>query len=140
VFVDYAFVCDYAEAKDKVNALGIGFDRIYAAKVPYKHSHFSVVVQLKFSRTEVGQKPVQIHLTDADGAEVIPPINGQIAVSTPPPGILENTTRLVMEFAGVEFKAYGDYSIRVDVAAQEMVSIPLSVVAPPVKPGTPPAV
>jgi hypothetical protein len=140
VFVDYAFVCDYAEAKDKVNALGIGFDRIYAAKVPYKHSHFSVVVQLKFSRTEVGQKPVQIHLTDADGAEVIPPINGQIAVSTPPSGILENTTRLVMEFAGVEFKAYGDYSIRVDVAAQEMVSIPLNIAAPPVKPGTPPAV
>ena len=140
MFVDYAFICDYAEAKDKVNALGIGFDRIYAAKVPYKHSHFSVVVQLKFSRTEVGQKPVQIHLTDADGAEVIPPINGQISVSTPPPGILENTTRLVMEFAGVEFKAYGDYSIRVDVAAQEMVSIPLNISAPPVKPGTPPAV
>jgi hypothetical protein len=134
MFVDFAFICDYAEAKDKVNAIGIGFDRIYAPKVPVKVTHFSLVVQLKFTRAEAGQKPVQVHLTDADGAEVIPPINGQISVTAPPPGILENTTRLVMEFAGVEFKNYGDYSIRVDVATQEMVSIPLSIVAPPAKP------
>jgi hypothetical protein len=134
MFVDFAFICDYAEAKDKVNALGIGFDRIYAPKVPVKHPHFSIVVQLKFTRTEAGPKPIQIHLTDADGAEVIPPINGQINVNVPPPGVLESTTRMVMEFAGVEFKNYGDYSIRVDIATQEMVSIPLSIVQPPVKP------
>ena len=133
--VDFAFICDFAEAKDKVNALGIGFDRIYAKSVPMKHPHFSVVVQLKFTGTEVGPKPVQIHLTDADGKECVPVINGQIVVNPPPPGLLETTTRLVMEFANVEFKAYGDYSIRVDIAAQEMVSIPISVVPTP----TPPA-
>jgi hypothetical protein len=134
--VDFAFICDYAEAREKVNALGIGFEKIYAPKVPVKHPHFSVVVQLKFTRTEAGPKDVQVHLTDADGAEVIPPINGKIVVNVPPPGILEGTTRLVMEFANVEFKTYGDYSVRVDVATQEMVSIPIAVVAPPVKPQT----
>jgi hypothetical protein len=132
--VDFAFICDFAEAKDKVNALGIGFDRIYAKNVPMKHPHFSVVVQLKFTRTEAGQKPVQIHLTDADGNECVPVINGQITVNAPPPGALETTTRLVMEFANVEFKAYGDYSIRVDIAAQEMVSIPISIIAAPTPP------
>jgi hypothetical protein len=132
--VDYAFICDYAEAKDKVNALGIGFDRIYAKNAPVRHPHFSVVIQLRFTRTEIGPKPVQIHLTDADGTDITPPVNGQIVVNTPPPGFLEVTARLVMEFANVEFKNYGDYAIRVDVAAQEMVSIPISIVQLPERP------
>jgi hypothetical protein len=137
MYVDFAFICDYAEARDKINAMGIGFDRIFAPKVPAKHPHFSVVVQLKFTRTEAGPKDIQVHLTDADGAEVIPPINGKIVVNVPPPGVMESPTRLVMEFANVEFKTYGDYAIRVDVAAQEMVSIPLSVSAPPQNPAQP---
>lgn len=132
--VDFAFICDYAEAREKVNALGIGFDRVFAPKIPFKHPHFSVVVQLKFTRTEAGQKDVQVHLTDADGMDVIPVINGKIAVNPAPPGILENTTRLVMEFANVEFKAYGDYSVRVNIGGQEVVSIPLNISAPPQKP------
>ena len=135
--VDFAFICDYAEAGNKINAMGIGFERIFAPKVPVKHPHFSVVVQLKFERTETGAKDIQVHLTDADGAEVIPPVNGKIVVNTPPPGMFESSTRLVMEFANVEFKVYGDYAIRVDVDAQEMVSISLTVTAPPVQSPTP---
>ena len=129
--VDFAFICDYAEARDKVNALGIGFERIFAQKVPAKHPHFSLVVQLKFTRTEAGSKDVQVHLTDADGTDIIPAINGKIVVNVPPPGTLESTTRLVMEFANVEFKDYGEYSVRVNIATQEVVSIPLTVSAPP---------
>ncbi len=136
--VDFAFICDYAEAREKVNALGIGFERIFASKVPAKHPHFSVVLQLKFTRTEAGPKDVQVHLTDADGTDIIPAINGKIVVNVPPSGILEGATRLVMEFVNVEFKNYGDYAVRVDVATQEIVSIPLSVAPPPVKPGAPP--
>ena len=135
--VDFAFICDYAEARDKVNALGIGFERIFAQKVPAKHPHFSVVVQLKFTRTEAGPKDIQVHLTDADGTDIIPAVNGQITVNVPPPGTLESTTRLVMEFNNVEFKTYGDYAIRVDVATQEMVSIPLNVSPPPQNPTLP---
>ncbi len=133
--VDYAFICDYAEAKEKVNALGIGFDRIYAKSVPVKHPHFSVVVQLKFPGMEAGPKAIRIHLTDADGKDIIPPINGQITVSTPPPNILESATRLVMEFANVEFKNYGDYAVTVNVDGQEAASIPISITPAPERPG-----
>ena len=38
--VDFAFICDYAEATNKINALGIGFDTIMAARVPTRHPHF----------------------------------------------------------------------------------------------------
>jgi len=129
--VDYAFICDFAEAREKVNALGIGFDRIFAPKIPARHPHFSVVVQLKFSRTEIGTKDIQVHLTDADGTDIIPPINSQIVIGAPPVGILEGAARLVMEFGNVEFKNYGDYSVRVNVATQEVVSIPITVAQPP---------
>ena len=129
--IDYAFICDFAEAREKVNALGIGFDRIFAPKIPVKHPHFSIVVQLKFNRTETGTKDVEVHLTDADGTDIIPPVKGQIVVNAPPPGILEGTARLVMEFGNVEFKNYGDYAVRVNIATQEVVSIPLSITQPP---------
>lgn len=132
--VDYAFICDFAEAKDKVNALGIGFDRIYAPKVPAKHPHFSIVLQLKFNRTEAGTKDVRVHLTDADGMDVIPPIKGQLVVNAPPPGVLEATTRMVMEFGNVEFKKYGDYAVRVNIGGQEIASMPISISVPPHKP------
>ena len=38
--VDFAFICDYAEATNKINALGIGFDTIMAQKAPVKHPSF----------------------------------------------------------------------------------------------------
>jgi len=129
--VDYAFICDFAEARDKVNAIGIGFERIFASGLPARHPHFSVVVQLRFSRTETGKKSIQVHLTDADGSDIIKPVSGQIVVNTPPSGILEATTRIVMEFGNVEFRNYGDYSVRVNLENQEIVSIPLSVTEPP---------
>lgn len=129
--VDYAFICDFATGRDKINALGIGFDRIYAQKMPARHSHFSVVVQLKFNRTEAGRKDVQIHLIDADGVDVIPPIKGGLEIKPSPDAGLESTARLVMEFGNVEFKHYGDYSVSVNIATQQVVSIPLSLVEPP---------
>lgn len=129
--VDYAFICDYAEARDKVNALGIGFDTIYAQKLPARHPHFSVVTQLRFSLTETGSKSVVVHLIDADGKGVIPPLNGNIMVNPPPAGTLESTARLVMEFGNVEFKEYGNYSVRVNVEGREVVSIPIRIAEPP---------
>ena len=129
--VDYAFICDYAEARDKVNALGIGFDTIYAQKLPARHPHFSVVLQLRFSLTEVGSKSVKVHLIDADGKDVIPPVNGNIQVNPPQLGVLESTARLVMEFGNVEFKEYAHYSVKVNLEGQEVVSIPIRVAQPP---------
>ena len=134
--VDFAFICDYAEAKDKINALGIGFSRIYAKKMPARHAHFSLVAQLKFIRIEAGTKKVQVNLIDADGASIIPPINTQLEVKPPPQGVLESKTRLVMEFGNVEFKKYGDYSIRLNMDGQEIVSIPLVVTQPSPPPAT----
>ncbi|MFC1913391.1 DUF6941 family protein [Chloroflexota bacterium] len=125
--VDYAFICDYADTKDKVNALGIGFEKIFAAQVPTTHPHFHIVAQLRFSRSEVGAKDVVVLLIDADGGDVISPLKGRIDIKQPPPGQLETTVRINMGFNNVKFKDYGNYSVRVSVAGQEMVDIPLRI-------------
>ncbi|MFC1969580.1 DUF6941 family protein [Chloroflexota bacterium] len=128
--VDYAFICDYAESKDKVNALGIGFSTIYAPQLPMKHPHFHVVVQLRFSRSEIGIKDFMALLIDADGVDVINPLTGRLEVSQPSHGQLGNSFRINMGFNNVEFKEYGSYSIRVSVSGQEVVDIPLRVAEP----------
>jgi hypothetical protein len=128
--VDYAFICDYAEASGKVNALGIGFDIIYAPQVPVHHRHFCLVVQLRASIVEAGPKKVEVHLINQDGKDIIPIIRGQIAFPKVE-GRTDSIGRLVMEFSNVEFKGYGPHSVRLAVEGVEMVDVPFTVSEPP---------
>lgn len=128
--VDYAFICDYAEASGKLSALGIGFDGIFTSQVPCKHSHFCLVVQLRVSIVEAGLKKIEVHLVDQDGKNVIPIIRGQVVIPKVE-GKTESVGRIVMEFGNVEFKNYGPYSVRLTVEGVEMVDIPFAVSEPP---------
>jgi hypothetical protein len=129
---DFAFICDYAEAAGKVNALGIGFDTIHAAQVPVRHPHFSLVLQLRTSVAEAGQKRIQVNLVDEDGKDVIPTVQGQFNLPRTE-GRSYSIGRFVMEFNSVEFKSYGSYSVTVAVEGLEVASIPFRVAAPPAK-------
>ena len=128
--VDYQFICDYAEASGKVNALGIGFDAIYAPQLPFKHRHFCLVVQLRASIVEAGPKKIEVHLIDQDGKDVIPVLRGQ-AVIPKVEGRTESVSRIVMEFGNVEFKNYGPHSVRMTVEGVQMVDVPFTVSEPP---------
>jgi len=44
--VEYAFLCDYAEAGNKLTAVGIGVDSIYADAVPAVHPQIFTVMGL----------------------------------------------------------------------------------------------
>jgi hypothetical protein len=133
VDIDYAFICDYAEGgpRGKISALGIGFDSIFAPKVPHRFPHFHLVFQLRASIAEVGRKGVFVSLIDADGKEVVPPLKREIEILKPSPGEIEATVRGNIGFANVEFPRFGNYSIHVVVAGVEMTRIPLRVVEPP---------
>lgn len=131
--VDFAFVCDYAEATNKINALGIGFDAIYAASVPAKHPTFFLVVQLRANTVEAGDKNLEVHLIDEDGKEIIPALKGKFSIARPAAGT-ESTGRLAMRFEHVEFPRYGAYSLHVLIEGHEMVRIPLRVIQAPVEP------
>ncbi len=130
---DFAFVCDAAEATTKINALGIGFDTIYAVQLPVRHPHFSLVLQLRASPAEAGQKRIAVNLVDEDGRDVITAVQGQFNIPRTE-GRTYGVGRFVMEFNSVEFKSYGSYTLAVTVEGMEVASIPFRVLQPPKAP------
>ena len=127
---DFAFICDYAEVAGKINALGIGFDTIYAPKVPAKHPSFFLVLQLRASVVEAGEKNLEVHLIDEDGKDIIPVVRGKFSIPKPTVGT-ESKGRIAMQFHNVEFPRYGSYSLHAMIEGQEMVRVPLKVSPPP---------
>ena len=128
--LDFAFICDYAEVLGKINALGIGFDTIYASKVPAKHPLFSLVLQLRASPTESGERNLKISLINDDGKELMPPLSGKIEVRKPESG-LENIHRIAVAIRDVEFPKYGNYSLRTVIDGKELSSINIKIMPSP---------
>jgi hypothetical protein len=135
--IDFSFICDYADVTGKINALGIGFDTIYSPRVPCKHPSFFLVVQVRASTVESGEKNLRVNLIDEDGKDVIPAITGKFTIPKPASG-MESVGRIAMRFNNVEFPRYGDYSLHAVIEGHEMVRVPLKVIQPPV-PATPPS-
>ena len=129
--IDFAFICDHAQIGQKIDAMGIGFDTIQASEVPAQHRHFALVVQLRASVPEAGDKDLTISLIDSDGADVIPAIQATLNIPAPPPGTAESIGRMMINFDNVEFPSFSQYSIHVVVQGTEMVRIPLRVVQAP---------
>ena len=128
--VDFAFICDYADAMGKINALGIGFDTIYAPKVPFRHPMFSFVLQLRASVVEVGAKKLEVHLIDEDGNDIIPVLRKDIQVIRPITGV-ESVAKVALHFRNVEFPRHGSYSLRAVLDGSEIASVPINVNLPP---------
>ncbi len=128
--VDFAFLCDYADASGKLTAVGIGFDQIFAPQVPCTHGLMHVVAQLRASVAEEGTKQLTLRFLDADGADVIPAFSADIEVRSPVPGS-EATARFNCGLPNVTFEKYGDYAIHILIDGNEMQRIPFAVVSPP---------
>ncbi|MBM4405353.1 MAG: hypothetical protein FJ039_04105 [Chloroflexi bacterium] len=125
--LDFAFICDYAEVSNKINALGIGFDTIFAQSTPVTHGSFHLVAQFRAEPTEVGQKRITLSIIDADGKAVINPAEAAITIGPPAPGSYDIVARVSIAFGSVTFPRFGAYSLHADVEGQEMVRIPLRV-------------
>jgi hypothetical protein len=131
--IDFAFVCDYADVSGKINALGVGFDTIYSQTVPCKHNLFFLVMQIRASSLEIGEKEVEVNLIDDDGKSILSPLKGKINVAKPPSGT-ESISRLALQFQNVEFPRYGTYSLHTLVEGHEMVRVPIKISRPPSQP------
>jgi len=136
--VDFAFICDYANITNKVNAMGIGFDTIYAPEVPVKHPSFFLVFQIRASVVEAGEKDMTVNIIDEDGREIIPEIKGKMNIPRPTSGT-ESVGKIAINFSNIEFPRYCSYSIHAMIEGREMVRIPFKVGSPPSK-GQQPAV
>ena len=130
MLVDFAFICDYAEVTAKINALGIGFDTIYASSEPARHPSFFLVFQVRANVVEAGEKNLKVSLIDEDGKNIIPDINSKINISKPREGT-EGVARFALQFGMVQFPKYGSYSIHAVIDGHQMIDIPLKVSPPP---------
>jgi len=129
--IDFAFICDYADTSGgKINALGIGFDTIYASTIPIHHPLFFLVFQIRANVVEAGEKSMVVNLIDDDGQNIIPPLNGKINIAKPAAGT-ESVGRVAMAFNGVRFPKYGSYSLHAVVEGHDMVNVSMKVSQPP---------
>jgi hypothetical protein len=128
VDTEFAFICDFAEQDRKLHAVGIGWDQITARSVPHRQPNIGVVTRLRGSIAEKGMKDISIRLIDADGADVIPPIQQQVDFN---PGALEGHVNVVVQMANVPFNRYGAYAIHVLVAGEQKARLAFTVVEPP---------
>ena len=123
----FAFICDSADASGgKINALGIGFDTIYAMNIPTTHPHFYLVLKLRADAAEAGEKDIRINLIDADGQDVREPIKGVQMVARPS-GTTETMASLVVGFSNVQFQKFGSHSLHVVIHGNTMARIGLTV-------------
>jgi hypothetical protein len=129
--VDFAFVCDYADANGKVNALGIGFDTIFAASAP-TIANFYIVVQLHMDPAEARSLTVRLRLADDEDRNVAPPLEltGEQLdsglkteiVTEPPPG--ESASIRIITGVRSPIPRFGQYFVRVSAQGDEIVKIP----------------
>ncbi len=110
--VEYAFLCDYAEPGNKLTAVGIGIDSVYAASLPANHAQLFAVLALKFTPNETQRtRTFEMHLQDADAKDIIPPITGNLDIPAPAEGMTYRTSRIVNGLYGVPLQKYGDYQV-----------------------------
>ena len=127
--VEYAFLCDYAEpATAKFAAIGIGIDTIYAEAVPAVHSHFFSVLAMRFTANETGrEKSYEMHVQDADGRDVVPPVSGSVEIPPPPEGLMSRTHRFVNGLYMIKFEKFGSYQVSWLIEGTEVHAVPFQV-------------
>ncbi len=128
---NYAFLCDFAQeaGAGKINALGIGLASIQAATLPAKDSQMTFAASLSGTIAEAGMKKVELRLIDADGANVLPPLDVNLDFAVHEPA-LEGNLNLIFNLNGVSFPKYGQYAFHLVVQGNELARAPFSVIAP----------
>jgi hypothetical protein len=131
VDTEFAFLCDFAEQDRKLHAVGIGWDQITARSLPHRQPNIGVVARLRGSIAEKGAKDISIRLIDADGGDVIPPIQQQVEFN---PNGLEGHVNVVVQMSNIPLNRYGPYAIHVLVHGEQKARLAFDLVEPPTTP------
>lgn len=119
----HAFFCDAAtsDSSGKLNVLGI-FDNIKAKAFPATHPEMSLVLTLRGHRSEIGSHALKINLVDADGKEILPPIEGKFVLH---PEALD--ANLILHIQNLILPAPGTFSADITVDNHFLQSVALTV-------------
>jgi hypothetical protein len=122
---EFAFLADFAEQDRKLHAVGIGWDTLTARSLPHRQPFMAVVARLRGTIAEKGTKDIVIRLIDADGQDVIPPIQQQVEFN---PNGLEGHVAVVVQLSSVPFNTYGSYAVHLLVHGEQKARLPFVVV------------
>lgn len=131
--LELAFLCDAAtDAGGKLNALGIGVDRLILSELPQHHRRLTLVTRIAFEPEDAGDRRFAIELVGPDGNAVAPRVEGnlQVQFGDPPQTSRAN---ILIELANPLFTVAGPHEAKLSLDGAELVALPLDVTvqAPP---------
>jgi len=125
--VEAFLICDAASDQyGKLSLLG-AFDAIMSAQAPVVHPQFSVVLRIRFQKSESGNHPFRINIIDEDGKSIMAkPVNGNVNVQ------IEQADESVVinivgNFRDVKFERFARYSVDLTMDGKQRGTLPLNV-------------
>jgi hypothetical protein len=123
--VEIFSLCDFAtvDAGSKMTLLGV-FDTVLAASAPAAHGICALAVRIRFDKIEDGQKKIRISFVDSDGQPILPSMEAQIFVQTPP-NRSSSTSHFVSIMTQLILPKFGEYEIDLAIDGRQEASTPL---------------
>ena len=131
--VNIAILADYVEViNGKLYVMGGGVENVFAGTVPVKHPSLGIAFRLTLSPAELGRThQLEILLVNADGGRIAT-VNAKIQAERPVQGTgWPVSVPLAINFAQIEFPAFGDYQFELMVNNSSINTIPFRVVQAP---------
>jgi hypothetical protein len=113
------------DSQGKLNILG-AFDKLFVQSVPVVHPSCAVAIRMRFYSTESTDHEVQLNILDDKGHPVVPQMNGKLNIAFPPDGS-SVAVNMVLNIQGLNFHRVGQHTLRLDLDAKKIASIPLYV-------------
>lgn len=117
-------LADFAQDNhSKLTVVGT-FDSIQSKQFPAVHASCSIATRLRFSSKETGDHDFRLRLIDADGKEIIQPVQGKITVANPANGQF-GSVNIVVNFNQLKFEKPGRYSFELYIDDDWKSGLPL---------------
>lgn len=117
-------LADFAQDNNSKLTIVGTFDSIHSKQFPATHPSCSVACRLRFGIKEVGSHDFKLRLIDADGREMLKPVEGNINIGNPPNGQFASIN-IVVNFAQLQFGKPGRYSFELYVDGEWKSGLPL---------------
>lgn len=136
--IEIAAICDAATANGmggRLNILG-AFDRVFAPQFPLVIPQCSAAFRIRYQRAEAGLHDLSLVFEDVIGNAIVPPMKSKVPLEPVAQGFDTAAVNLVLNLQRLPIKRADKYIIRLTIDNDELVSIPLYVLAAP-QPGQP---
>jgi hypothetical protein len=117
-------LADFAQDNNSKLTIVGTFDSINAKQFPVQHPACTLACRLRFAAKESGQHDFKMRLIDAEGKEIIKPIEGNINIGMPPNGQFASIN-IVINFNQLQFEKAGRYSFELFIDGDWKSGLPL---------------